>query len=206
MKSRTKARQRVPQDRKAQPREAGTLPISRRERHSQGTWAGSQEGQGCPQAPRGLTEELHPGESPPHCGLSSLKGWSVCPGRGGAQNSSGSGSTQRGLRSPETMIPAGRPQSTGPQGTQCKIWHSLQDRRRPGGHRAARTLLPLGGPRPQSIQAPADWETVVVTAGADSRAGELATATIVVPPDVTLYLGLSRATREQGPHKINSSH
>ena len=133
------------------------------------------------------------------------KGLERVPG-GRGQNSSGSGSAQRGLRSPETMIPAGRPQSTGPQGTQCKIWHSLQDRRRPGGHRAARTLLPLGGPRPQSIQAPADWETVVVTAGADSRAGELATATIVVPPDVTLYLGLSRATREQGPHKINSSH
>ena len=28
-------------------------------------------------------------------------------------------------------------------------------------------------PAPQSIQAPADWETAIVTAGADSRAGEL---------------------------------
>ena len=45
--------------------------------------------------------------------------------------------------------------------------------------------------RPRRIQAPADWETVVVTAGAESRAGELAAITVVVPPDVTLCLGES---------------
>ena len=38
---------------------------------------------------------------------------------------------------------------------------------------------------------------VVVTAGADSR-------TVVAPPGVTLYLRLSRATREEGPHRINT--
>ena len=45
-----------------------------------------------------------------------------------------------------------------------------------------------------------------VTGGADSRAGGLATATVVVPPGVTLCLGLSGAAREQGPQGVNSSH
>ena len=64
----------------------------------------------------------------------------------------------------------------------------------------------IGAPRPWSIQAPMEWETALVTAGADSRAGELATATVVGPPGITLYLGLSTATSEQGHHRINSSH
>ena len=34
-------------------------------------------------------------------------------------------------------------------------------------------------PRPQSIEASVDWETAVVTAGADSRAGDLATALLL---------------------------
>ena len=58
----------------------------------------------------------------------------------------------------------------------------------------------------QSIETPADWETVVVTAGVDCRARELAAATVVLPPGVTLYLGLNRATRDLGSHNINSSH
>ena len=36
---------------------------------------------------------------------------------------------------------------------------------------------------------PVDWETVVVTGGADSRAGGLLAASVVVPPGVTLCLG-----------------
>ena len=74
-------------------------------------------------------------------------------------------------------------------------------------------LLLLGGPRcayhaphPQSIQVPVDWETAAVPAGVDSRAGESATSTVVVPPAVTLCLGLREASREQRPHRINSSH
>ena len=46
----------------------------------------------------------------------------------------------------------------------------------------------------------------VVTAGADSRAGELDATTAVVHSGVTLYLGLSMATRELEPHRINSYH
>ena len=37
----------------------------------------------------------------------------------------------------------------------------------------------------RSIQASADWETVVVTVGADSSTGDLATTSVVVPPGVT---------------------
>ena len=40
-----------------------------------------------------------------------------------------------------------------------------------------------------SIQAPADWETVVVTVGADSRAGELAATTAVLPCVTFLVAG-----------------
>ena len=72
-----------------------------------------------------------------------------------------------------------------------------QGRRRQGGHRAARMFLPPGTPKlcrsappaPGSIQASADWETVVVIVGTDSRAGELAAASGVAPPGVTQCLG-----------------
>ena len=45
-----------------------------------------------------------------------------------------------------------------------------------------------------------------VTARADSSAGELAAASGIVPSGVTVCLGWSRATREEGPHKIKRSH
>ena len=41
--------------------------------------------------------------------------------------------------------------------------------------------------------------------GADFWVGELTTASVVVPPYVTLSLGRSGAAREHGPHRINSS-
>ena len=46
----------------------------------------------------------------------------------------------------------------------------------------------------------------VVTVGPDSRTGDPAAASVVVLPGVTLCLEKSRATWEQGPHRINSSH
>ena len=58
---------------------------------------------------------------------------------------------------------------------------------------------------PQSIQASAAGETVVVTAGADSRAGRLAAASHIVPPCVTLCLVGSQPPRKRGL-RINSSH
>ena len=53
---------------------------------------------------------------------------------------------------------------------------------------------------PRGIQDSADWETAVVTVGVDSRAGEMAAASGVVPPCVILCLG------EVGSHGVNSSH
>ena len=52
------------------------------------------------------------------------------------------------------------------------------------------------------------WETAVVTAGANSGAGRLDAASVVVPPGVTLCLGSIPGipTREQGPHRIKSPH
>ena len=80
------------------------------------------------------------------------------------------------------------PESQGTEWTQPRIPHSPQDRRRWGGHRTARTLLPLGSlklyrsvpPPPGSTQTSADCEVeVVVIGGYDSRAGELAAASVV---------------------------
>ena len=76
--------------------------------------------------------------------------------------------------------------------------HSLEsglprDRQRPGGPRTARTLLPraeqISGPA-RSLQA-LQTETSGVTAGADSRAPELA-------PPLRLFL--------LGPHGVNNPH
>ena len=50
-------------------------------------------------------------------------------------------------------------------------------------------VVQASAPYPRNIQASAEWETAVVTMGADSRAGELNAATAVVPPCVTLCLG-----------------
>ena len=100
------------------------------------------------------------------------------------------------------------PGSQGTKQTQSTILCSPPDRRRWGGHRTARTLLPPGAPHCADQQPPppehpgqcglGDW---VVTLGAESRAGELAAASGVVPPDVThLCLGWSGGAREQRPH------
>ena len=50
---------------------------------------------------------------------------------------------------------------------------------------------PLEHPGPCTLGA------AVVTAGADSRAAQLAAPTVVVPPGVTLYLGLSRGLTDK---------
>ena len=50
--------------------------------------------------------------------------------------------------------------------------------------------MQISAPTPaQEHQASVDWETVVVTVGADSRAGELAAASGIIPPGVTVSLG-----------------
>ena len=146
---------------------------------------------------RSQTEEVCPREGhATHCGPSSLNGWSMPGGAMGAlqglrrqlraegaarpqeRNSSSTGPTAQSTRGhgPGSSAPSrtGRGwEETGQQGRSCRRVH-------------------ISTLRPRSIQVPADWEPMVVTAEADSRAGELATATVVVPPDVTLCLGLSR--------------
>ena len=82
-------------------------------------------------------------------------------------------------------------------GTEPRILCSPQDRWKRREHRTAGTLLPPDAPKLcrsvhpcclRSIQARGYWETMVVTAGADSRAVDMAAASVVVPPCVTLCL------------------
>ena len=80
------------------------------------------------------------------------------------------GNTAQDLVLPPGQVEAGRTQGS-------------KDTPATGIPELCRAAPPIG-----SIQAPADWETAVVTAGADSRAGELTAATVVVPSAVTLGL------------------
>ena len=201
MRSRAKARSESFQDRRAQPgssRNFTNLP----------GWKGAhrelrqdpRRGNGTPRFPWSLTEELRPrGEHPTPPGPSAGKGWSE-GGRAGLGSSWGGGSLGRAAW-PGSAIPVVQAPEPRAPGDTAQHPALPRDRQRRGGHGTARTLLPLGTPElcrsapptPRSTQASADWETVVVTAGADSRAGELAAT--VVPPCVTLCLGQSRAAR-----------
>ena len=64
----------------------------------------------------------------------------------------------------------------------------------------------VSAPCPPEHPGPCGLVAAGITAGADTRAGELATASVLVPPDVTLCLGRSRATTEQEPHGVNRFH
>ena len=152
-------------------------------------------------------------------GLECMPGGASGEAQAAAPDGGGCALLPSGATAPGTAAVGAHSSSTGPRSqvtkqTQPRILHSRRDRRKSGGHRTARTLLAPGTPKlcrsappaPGSIQASVDWETVVVTAGADSRAGRLAAASVVIPAGETLCLRLSRATREQGPHRINSSH
>ena len=94
-----------------------------------------------------------------------------------------------GCVAPGARFQRRRPWSIGRRGTQPKIQHSPQHRRRPGRPRTARALLPPGGPElcrwvapPPGASRPLQTESSIVPAGADSRAPELAAATVAVPP------------------------
>ena len=117
---------------------------------------------------------------------------------------SGSGSMCRGIHGPQdhNSIGAGpRAQGTGlcspKSGT---LSPPPRDEWKPGGPRTARTLLSPNSLKLCRLEPPSPEHPGscglggVVTARADSRAEELATAT-VVPPGVTLYLGKSRGLR-----------
>ena len=172
----------------------------RTERCSQGAGAGPQEGQGCPQAPRGTNrgsaprgERTDPTPELPY-------GLQRTPPRG-SQQQLGVGRLRwrlhaGELRGPGSVILAAQAPEPRAPGTQPKIWRSPRDGQRLGGPRTARTLLPpsCADRRPPPLEHPGTCRlrAPVVTAGADSRAEELAAATVVVPTGVTLCLGLSR--------------
>ena len=132
----------------------------------------------------------------------------------GLGSSPGGGSGRRALPGPRSEIPVTQTPDPRALGATAQdpalVLGQAEDGRVQDSEDAPATGCPqavqISASRPRSIQGSVDWETVVVTAGADSRAGELAAASVVVPPGVILCLGWSGATREQGPHRVNSSH
>ena len=142
---------------------------SRSERHSQGARAGSQEGQGCPHAPRGTKRGTVPwGEGATHCGRSYLKGCSA--GLGGPGSSSpgcsGRDCTRRGLharRSTFAAVQALEPRALGDTAQHPVLpWRQAEARRTQDSKDAPATRQPqnvqIRALCPWSNQAPADWE------------------------------------------------
>ena len=116
---------------------------------------------------------------------------------------------------PGSTIPAAQGhRSQGAKQTKPMILHSPWDRRKPGGHRTAKTLLLLGAPKLyRSVYPCRPWEhlgqcrleTALVTIG------ELTPELEIWPLPLFFLLfhlvpGRGRAAREQRPHRINSSH
>ena len=92
----------------------------------------------------------------------------------------GPGIKGAGRHSPRSGTPPGirrGQEDTGQQGHSCRWWPRA---------------VQIGATPPLEHPGPCRLGAAVVTAGADFRAGQLAAATVVVPPGVTLYLGLSR--------------
>ena len=164
---------------------------------------------GMPSGSLGQTEHLRTRESAP----SSQSTAAHAPNDlGAARRASGGGSSERGLRgsgsSSEGLVGSYAERglrdrecesnSAGPgaQGTgdTAQDPASPRDRQKPGGPREARTLLPqaeqISGPAPRASRL-LQTESSVVTAGADSRAPELA-------PPLGLFL--------LGPHGVNNPH
>ena len=207
-RSRAKALgQEPPGQESAAPREAGALKIctgffkegkalSRELRQILRRGSG-----GASSLPESPTEVMRRGgEGAAHPGPSWVKGWSAPRGPGGKLRrrlrAEGAASCYLGEPWPESMIPAAQVPDLRVLGDTAQDPALPQDRQRWGGPRTARTLLPLGAPKlcksaphPREHPGQCGLGASVVTAGADSRAGELATASRVVPPGVTLCLG-----------------
>ena len=142
------------QDRKAQSRRSRNftnLPRqkgARTERRSQGARAGSQEGQGCLQAPR----DTNRGPAPQGTACHTLR-------KAGPQEHLQPAGAAAPCREGTEWLPEQNPSSAGP-GAQGAGVHSPKsgappgDMRWLGGHRTARMLLPLGSPGAVQIGAP----------------------------------------------------
>ena len=162
---------------------------SRAERHSQENRAGPQEGGDDLGLPGTLREQLHTEES----ALSSLKDCSAHSWTraqlGGAQ----AVARQRGLPG-QSANPTAQAREHRVPVTQPRIQLPPHDRQRTGGPRTARTLLPqaeqISGHTPGASR-PLQMESPGVTAGAESRAPELA-------PPLRLFL--------LGPQGVNNPH
>ena len=160
-----------------------------------------------PSGSRGYEKAPAPGRAP-HPVAELSKGLQHAPWPGSSLEGLGWRLRREGAVSPIPAVQAWEPRA---QGTQPRI------RLHPGQAEAGRPRQDSKdtcrwGPQAEQVRGPAPEHPVpcrlgvaVVTAGADSRAGELATATAIVPC-VTSCHGQSRAAGEEGPHRINSSH
>ena len=171
---------------------------SRKERHLQGVRAGSQDGQGCPQAPRGTNRGTAPQGRGRHILWAELpKGLQHAPG--GARSGSGGGSASRGLHGPGAWFQRHRPQIPGHQGKQPRIWHSPRDRRKPREHTAVRRLLlwvqpACGAPRPLRTGSCGNYCGSWLQGWRPGRRHCCSSYCHFLPGT------------QQGPHRINSSH
>ena len=103
------------------------------------------EGSGASSFPESLTEEVHPrGEQATHPGPTGNPGEACWSGGGSRWRCLSPGAF--GNHAPGAQFQQCRPWIPGCQWTQPMILHSPRDRWRRGGHRIARTLLPLGTP------------------------------------------------------------
>ena len=182
---------------------------SQMERPSQGVGAGPQEGGDALRLPGTVTDTCAPervchtprpsslkgcstSRAGPGSSSEGLRWWLRAEGLQGPRSSSGAARAEaphRGSCAAASAIPTGQALEHRARGTQPKIRRSPWDKQRPGGHRTARTPQPPGGSELSRSVAPApgasrplQTESSRVTAGADSRPGELAAATVVVPP------------------------
>ena len=173
------------------------------ERCSQGPPAGSQEGQWSPQVPGVTNRGSAPRGRARHTPLAQLPKGLQRAQRGLGSSSgggSGGGSERRGLRGPGSTIPAAQtPEPRTPGNTaqdpalplgQAEAGRTQDSEDAPATRGAA---LSCAGQHPPPLEHPGlcGLGAVGDTAGADSRAGELAATRLVVPPSVTC-LGQSR--------------
>ena len=163
-------------------------------------------GNGAPRFPGSLTEEGE-GES---AQAERSKGWSKCPVEP-QEKLRRQFQAEGALQTWEHDSSSAGPGSQGARGHSPGSCAPIGTGGRPGVHRTARTpccQVPPScasqHPQPQEHPGQCGQGAAVVTVEADSRDGELAAASVVVPPGVTLCLGWSGATREQRPHRQNS--
>ena len=186
------------------------------ERRLQGTQEGYQEGQWSPQVPGVSNRGYGPrGRTRYTLRAERSRGLQLVLGRalGAAQMAAPRRGDCMALGAAQVVAQALEPRAMGGHSPgPCASHRTSRGWKDTGQRGGSCRLAPLScadqrPPHPvPGISRPVQNGTVVLTGGADSRAGELAAASLVVPPCVTVCLGLSGTTREEGLHRINSSH